>query len=222
VHTKSGRTVAFGELTKGQKLTQEVSGTIELTPPDRWQVLGTSVPKVGGRSIVTGAHKYTSDIQLPGMLHGRVLRPKTLGAKLASVSLKDAESIARVAAVRDGDFVGVAAPTLYEANTALAAIRAEWTPPSSPVSSKTLFADLKRTRGGIEQNDALETALKAADHKLKRRTPSPTSPTRRWSRGQPSPNGKMASSRSGPARSSRSVSAASWLRRSTCRRSACG
>jgi len=165
-HQKSGRSIAFGDLTKGQKLTKEVSGTIELTPPDKWQVLGTSTPKVDGRAILTGSHKYTSDIQVPGMLHGRVLRPNAIGAKLASASLKEAESIAGVAAVRDGDFVGVAAPTLHDASKALAAIRAEWTPANSPVSGKTLFTDLKRTRGGDERNDALEAALKAADHKL--------------------------------------------------------
>jgi len=165
-HAKSGRALAFGELTKGQKLTKEVSGSIELTPADKWKVLGTSIPKVDARAIVTGSHKYTSDIQLPGMLHGKVLRPKAIGAKLASASLNDAEAIAGVATVRDGDFVGVAAPTLHEANKALAAIRAEWTPPDAPVSGNTLFADLKRSRRSDEQNDALEAALKAADHKL--------------------------------------------------------
>lgn len=165
-HAKSGRTLGFGELTKGQKLTKEVSGTIELTPPDKWKVLGTSVPKVDGRAIVTGSHKYTSDIQLPGMLHGRVLRPKQIGARLATALLNDAEAISGAVAVRDGEFVGVAASTIHTANQALAVIRAEWTPPTTQVSAKTLFTDLKRTRGGDERNDALETALKSADHQL--------------------------------------------------------
>src|SRR5439155_7769632 len=100
----------FGELTKGQKLTKEVSSSISLTPTAQWKVLGTSTPKPNARAIVTGEHKYSSDTQLPGMLHGKVLRPPALDAKLISANVKDAEALPGVVVVRDGDFVGVAAP----------------------------------------------------------------------------------------------------------------
>jgi isoquinoline 1-oxidoreductase len=63
--------------------------------------------------------------------------------------------------------VGVAAPSVYDAEQALATIKAKWSPSTSHSSSKSIFADLKRTgRGGNERNSALEAALKAADHKL--------------------------------------------------------
>jgi isoquinoline 1-oxidoreductase len=65
-HAKSGRSLTFGELTKGQKLTKEVTSSVSLSPPNQWKVLGTSTPKVDGRAIVTGRHKYTSDVHLPG------------------------------------------------------------------------------------------------------------------------------------------------------------
>jgi isoquinoline 1-oxidoreductase len=166
-HPQTGRSLSFGELTKGQKLTKTVSGTVALTAPEKWKVLGTSTPKVDARAIVTGTHKHTPDVQLPGMLHGKVLRSKAIGAKLESVNLKDAAALPGVVAIHDGDFVGVAAPTAAEAEKALAAIRAAWSPPASPASGKTLFADLKKTsEGGIPTNDALEAALKAADHRL--------------------------------------------------------
>ena len=166
-HVSTNRSLTFGELTKGQKLTKEVSGNIEVTPTDEWKVLGTSTPKLNARDIVTGQHKYSTDIQLAGMLHGKVLRPPAVGARLVSANLKDAEAMSGVVVVRDGDFVGVAAPSLYEAEQALAKIKAEWSPSELKSTSKSIFADLKRTgRGGNETNDALEAALKAADQRL--------------------------------------------------------
>ena len=57
-------------------------------PTAEWEVLGTSVPKVHGPEIVTGAHRYASDMKLPGMLCGRVLRPERFDAKLVSADTR--------------------------------------------------------------------------------------------------------------------------------------
>jgi len=166
-HSPSSRSLSFGQLTKGQKLTKEVSGSIPLTPSDQWKVLGTSTAKATARAIVTGQHKFSSDISLPGMLHGKVLRGPALDAKLVSLNVKDAEALPGVVVVHDGEFVGVAAPTSHEAQQALTKIKATWSPSSSKSSSKSIFADLKRTaRGDDESSDAIEAALKAAEHRL--------------------------------------------------------
>jgi nicotinate dehydrogenase subunit B len=167
VHTASSRSLSFGELTKGQKLTKEISGSADLTPTEKWKVLGTSTTKVNARDIVTGTHQYSSDIRLPGMLFGKVLRPPTLDAKLVSVNLKDAEARPGVVAVHDGNFVGVAAPTLYEAEQALAKIKAEWSPTSMQSSSKSIYADLKRDdTAAPSPSTPMDTALTSSDHKL--------------------------------------------------------
>ena len=83
--------------------------------------MGTSLPKVDGRDFVTGKHKYPSDLNLPGMLHGKILRPSAFGATLASLDSKTAEAMPDVTVVHDGDFVGVAAPSIEAAQRALAA-----------------------------------------------------------------------------------------------------
>jgi nicotinate dehydrogenase subunit B len=165
-HSSSNRKLAFGDLTKGQKLTKEVSGSISVTPTDKWQVLGTSTPKSTARSIVTGQHRFASDIQLPGLLFGKVLRPKSLDAKLVSLDTKAAEALPGVTVVRDGNFVGVAAPTSFEAERALAKIKVEWSTSEHQSTSKSIFDDLKRTGRGSGPNEGLEAALKAADHRL--------------------------------------------------------
>jgi isoquinoline 1-oxidoreductase len=74
----------FGQLTKGQKITKAVNDSTAITPAGKWTVAGTSVPKVDGRDFVTGRHKYSSDIKLPGMLYAKRLRATSLGAKVVS------------------------------------------------------------------------------------------------------------------------------------------
>lgn len=170
----SGRSLDFGALTKGQKLTKTIQGDLATLPPDKWKVAGTSVPKADGLAIVTGRHRYASDVKLPGMLHGKVLRAPKLGARLASADISAAKAIDSVVVVHDPEFVGVAAPSVLEAERALAAIKAEWTTSEESPSSKTLFDDLKRTasagggrggRGGGSRG-SIDAGLAAAEHKL--------------------------------------------------------
>jgi isoquinoline 1-oxidoreductase len=146
VNARTKQTVTFGALTKGRKISKAISDDSPTSPPENWTVAGQSIHKVDGRAFVTGKHQYASDIRLPGMLHGKVLRPPSYGATLASVDLSRAQAIPGVVAVHDRDFVGVAAPTESQAAAALAAINAQWQP-GPPLSSKTLFADLRKPSG---------------------------------------------------------------------------
>src|SRR6266571_2066088 len=142
VHSDTKQSASFGELTKGQKSLKSVADSPPTTPAAEWKVAGTTVAKVDGRDFVTGKHQYTTDIRRPGMVHGKVLRPAAFGATLASVESKDAEAVPGVNVVRDGDFVGVTAPTEHLAGQAVAAIRAEWkTTPQ--ISDSELFEHLK-------------------------------------------------------------------------------
>ena len=99
-------------------LKQEIASGVTVTEVAQWRVLGTPVARVGAREIVTGAHRYPSDIVRPGMLYGRVLRPPSFGAKLEAIDLAPARAMEGVVAVRDGDFVAVAAPTSFAAERA--------------------------------------------------------------------------------------------------------
>jgi isoquinoline 1-oxidoreductase len=96
---------------------------------------------VGGAAVVTGAQRYTPDLTLPGMLVGAVLRPPAFGATLVSIDTT-AAAMPGVVVVREGDFVGVAAPDRMTALLARGAIRAEWSVPA-PVSSRELYAYLR-------------------------------------------------------------------------------
>ncbi len=179
VNTQTHESIAFGKLTEGKKLTKAVTDEMPLTPTANWSCAGHSSAKVQGHAFVTGKHQYASDIRLPGMLHGKVLRRPSYGATLVSVNLDKAKSMAGVAVVRDGDFVGVAAPSEHLAAQALQAIHAEWQP-GPPISAKTLFDDLRKPdgagrsggeqrggRGGGSSNrGSIKAGLDAADVRL--------------------------------------------------------
>ncbi len=159
----SGEEASFGELTRGQKLTRMVDGAT-VTPPDEWKLEGTSAAKVHARAMVTGAHRYTSDIVRTNMLYGRVLRPPAFGAKLMSFDAKGTKDIPDLLVVHDGDFAGAAALDEMTLRKAMDAIKAEWSM-GPQASSKELFALLKKN-AAPESHPEIEQALEAADHKL--------------------------------------------------------
>jgi isoquinoline 1-oxidoreductase len=137
--TAGEHAAGFGELTRGQKLEQSIPASVALEPASQWRVAGISARKVNGPAIVTGAHRYSFDVRRPGMWHGKVLRPESFGAQLASLDSTAAEAMAGVKVVRDGNFVGVAARDPQTAERALAALKAEWRPAGGQTNSRDVF-----------------------------------------------------------------------------------
>ena len=167
-HTRESLT--YGELTRGEQLVENVPGDPPLTPASDWKVAGTPMRKVNGREFVTGKHRFPSDIDRPGMLFGKVLRPQGYHAALESVDTAAAEKVPTAQVVRDGDFIGVVAGDLHSAEQALAAIHAKWTVPPQ-ISNAELFATLKKgssseTSRPDHASGSVPQAYAAADVKL--------------------------------------------------------
>lgn len=137
--------LGYGELASTKQgepaLERPVVDGVSVSAVRDWQVLGTSLPKSRGRDVVTGSHRYPSDIQRPHMLYGAVLRPPSFGATLESVDLDAAEP---AVVARDGNFVGCASSTSHGARKAVEALRAtaRWSQTTHPSSSE-LFTYLK-------------------------------------------------------------------------------
>jgi nicotinate dehydrogenase subunit B len=81
--------------------------------------------------VVTGRRLYVSDLELPGMLYGAVLRPPVQGGALREVDWADALRCPGVSVVRDGDFAGVTAAGRAEATQALELVTATWDVPAA-------------------------------------------------------------------------------------------
>ena len=151
----AGKRLAYADLARSKRMTSTDDASaprgVPLTEVDDWTVLGGSQLKTKARELVTGAHRYPSDIVRPNMLYGAVLRPPSYGAQLESVDLAPGRELG-VAAIRDGEFVGCAAKTSYEARTAIGAVgkTATWSTAPHP-SNDDLGAYLKghaQTSGG--------------------------------------------------------------------------
>ncbi|HWZ97321.1 MAG TPA: molybdopterin cofactor-binding domain-containing protein [Candidatus Dormibacteraeota bacterium] len=139
----SKNSATYGELLKGREIAQIIPDQDPLLPATEWRVAGKSLAKADGRDFVTGVHKYPSDQKLPGMLYGKVVRPSKFQATLISADTTAAEKMPGVIVVRDGDFIGVAAPSEEIASQAAAAIKTEWKAEPQP-SSKNIFDYLRK------------------------------------------------------------------------------
>ena len=167
----SGRSLRYAELARGKTLAQNLPAEDPVTPAAQWKIAGKPVPKVDGRAFVTGRHQYTPDLRPAGMLYGKVLRPPSFGATLLSCDDSTAKAMAGVAIVRDGDFIGAAAPSEREAQNAVAAIHAQWKE-GPQISNKELFAYLKEKASSSSearhrnQKGSVDDGLASAAHRL--------------------------------------------------------
>jgi isoquinoline 1-oxidoreductase len=166
-HPTIKQPLSYGDLASDEEaakgLQETIPADVRLTPVKDWQVLGKATARPNARDIVTGAHQYPSDISRPGMLYGKVLRAPAYGTKLTSIDLAPAQAMKDVVVVRDEQFVGVAAPTTFQAQAALEALEktTKWEHSPHP-SSKDLFEYLRQhVRGGLPSNPFAEDLAKA-------------------------------------------------------------
>src|SRR4029077_13831082 len=167
----SGRSLRYAELARGKTLAQNLPAEDPVTPATEWTVAGKSIPKVNARSFVTGKHQYTPDLRMPGMLYGKVLRPPSFDATITSYDDAAIKAMTSVVVVRDGDFVGAAAPSEREAQKALDAIQVRWKE-TPQISNREIFSYLKKNAAATsedrfrKQNGSMEEGLSQAAHRL--------------------------------------------------------
>jgi nicotinate dehydrogenase subunit B len=131
VSAKSDRTkrTTYAELVAGRKLNLPLDPQAKRKPESEWTVLGKPVPRVDMASMATGDFEFVHNVRVPGMLHGAVVRPPSVGATLVNV---DESSVSRLPGVMKvvvkKNFVGVVAAKPWQAVQAAAALKATWTP----------------------------------------------------------------------------------------------
>lgn len=172
--------VSYGDLIGGRRfdirITASGSGAelkvaAEIPAKDRknYKIVGTSVPRVDLPPKFTGEFSYSIDVSVPGMLHGRVIRPPVADSKPLAVDEKSiAEIPGIVRVVREGNFLGVVANTEWSAMQAAGALKVTWSDPEVklPAGRDAVFAYLKNTKSYDDQivvNEGnLETAFAGA------------------------------------------------------------
>lgn len=175
LNNQSKASLTFADVVNGQNIAKMIADNQTTTPASEWKIAGTSVPKVDARDFVTGSHKYTSDLKLPGMLYGKVVRPAAYNATLASVDTSAAETIPGVKVVKDGDFIAVAAPDRETAANAADQIKVNWN--TRPQASNSELNDVLKKPASKKDDDwqsrakpkiqgSIEDGLASADKKL--------------------------------------------------------
>jgi nicotinate dehydrogenase subunit B len=110
VSTATGRRITYWELLRDGRFDCEATGAIAPKSASVYRIVGQDGARIDVAGLVTGATRFVGDLQEPGMLHGRVVRPPSQRARLAGADLEPVRAMAGiVAVVRDGDFLGVIA-----------------------------------------------------------------------------------------------------------------
>ncbi|HKZ16689.1 MAG TPA: molybdopterin cofactor-binding domain-containing protein, partial [Geobacteraceae bacterium] len=109
---------------------------------DQFKIMGKPVLRRDAFEKVTGRAKYAADIQLPGMLYARILRPPSHDAKRISVDLSDARQTEGVQVIEDGDLIAVLHHYPDAAEKALSKIKARYDTPTSGLNENTIFDHL--------------------------------------------------------------------------------
>jgi CO/xanthine dehydrogenase Mo-binding subunit len=184
------RQVSYGELAAAIAAEQDlkvtgagfalnVEGPAKPKDPSTYSVVGTSVPRIDTAPKVLGTYQYITDVRVPGMLHGRVIRPAGVGATLLGVDDSPAKNIAGyVKTVVEKDFVGVVCETEWAAVKAAKAVKVTWSAPLQAFpEQKDLYSYMRATKPKstrqIPKTGDVDAALANAAKKVEARYDTP-------------------------------------------------
>lgn len=140
------KTAGFGELLSDRHFALKLDAKAALKDPKTYKIVGKSVHRVDIPDKVVGAFTYMQDVRVPGMLHGRVVRPPAIGATLQSVDDSSISDIKGARAIRAGNFLAVAADTEWAAIKASQKLKAQWSDWQGLPDQKKVFESVRATK----------------------------------------------------------------------------
>ena len=145
ITSRTGRHVRLEQLIGSQHFNVPLSPTAKRRSPEQWTVLGKPVPSLDRTALMTGRFEFVHNIRVPGMLHGRVLRPPEIGAVLAGV---DESSIRQIAGIEKvvvrKNFVGIVAQKQWQAAQAARLLKVDWHPGTGLMAQERLYETLRK------------------------------------------------------------------------------
>jgi len=142
---KNGRRITYAELIGNKHFNLPLSKTAKRRSPSQWKVLGKPVPSLDWPALMTGQFEFVHNVHVPGMLHGRVVRPPEVGATVAGVdenSVKQVPGFVKV--VVRNNFVGVVAQKQFQAIQAARQLKVQWNPSPGLPEQKTFYDHLRK------------------------------------------------------------------------------
>jgi nicotinate dehydrogenase subunit B len=138
VVSNGSKSVTYGELAKGKQIARLVNEKAVLKAARDFKIVGKPAKRIDGREKVTGKAVFAGDIQRPGMLYARILRPPMHGATRKSLDTSKAREIAGVTVVEKGDLVAVLHTDPEVAAHALDHIKADWERPAAAFDTESV------------------------------------------------------------------------------------
>jgi len=119
------RRLSYGELVASDLLHVQAQPTSKLKDPASFTIMGRPVRRVDIPAKMTGGAAYVQDMRIPGMLHARVVRPPSYGARFVECDVSAIEKMPGVVrVVRDGNFLAVVAKKEFQSIKAMDALAA--------------------------------------------------------------------------------------------------
>lgn len=179
VRGAAGREARYGELIGGRyfhirlrwngKIGNHLlaTGMAPLKSHADYRVVGTSVRNRDLPDKLFGRETYITDVRIPGMVHGRMIRPPAAGAVPVKVDERSISHLGEVQVVWHEGLLAVVAPKEWTAVKAAGALRVEWSSPAPPFPPQSaLYAEIESAaaaaHGGAEPVGDVETALSGA------------------------------------------------------------
>jgi len=171
VSAKSGLRVGYGELIGGKHFDIPLSSTAKRRSPSDWKVLGKPVPSMDRVGLMTGTFEFVHNVRVPGMVHGRVVRPPESGATIGNVDGKSVEHVpGLIKVVVRNNFVGVVAEKQWQAAQAAKALKIIWEPGPGLPAQKDFYDYMRKLPSRdlmlVDSND-VDDRLKSAARVLK-------------------------------------------------------
>jgi CO/xanthine dehydrogenase Mo-binding subunit len=163
-----GAGVAIAALIGGKRFELPVDPAAPSKNPATYRVVGKPIARADLPAKAAGRHIYVQDHSIPGMLHGRVIHPSRVGARLVAVVDASIRAIPGVQVVRIESFLGVVANNEWAAIRAARELKATWSDPASTFTTDGLdramaAAPVEREQTVEERGDtrsAMSTAAK--------------------------------------------------------------
>ena len=192
VSAPSGQSVRYSDLLAGQLFNTVIAGQptssgaaafapgtpAPLKDPSTYKVVGTRVPRIDIPAKVAGTYTYIQNVRIPGMLHGRPVRPRGQASlfgtspaggpasfTVVSVDPSSVAHIPNVQVVHQGNFVGVVAPLEYDAIEAAGTLKVTWSEGDTLPSSGDLYSAMRtmpNKQAVVLDFGNVDTALPAA------------------------------------------------------------
>jgi len=149
VISTGNRRVSYGELIGNKSFNLKLDHTKPAASkdPKDYKIVGKPVSRVDIPPKVFGQFTYMQDFRVPGMLHGRVVRPPAFGANLESVDESSIKGVAGVMkVVRQGNFLAVVAESEWGAIKAARQLKTSWSKAETLPDAAKLWEHVRESK----------------------------------------------------------------------------